>query len=263
MKVTTIIDNSAIDDRLAVEHGLSLYIETETHNILFDAGQTSNFSFNAQTLDIDLSKVDLAILSHGHYDHSGGLAHFLHINNHAPIYLNRSAFSPFYHGEARYIGIDPALKNCDRLIFTDDTYSIDDGLTLYSCNEKHPLFPIDSAGLTILENSVYQNDFFLHEQYLLIEENEKKVLISGCSHKGILNIAHWFQPDHLFGGFHFMNLDPTTSDKATLEAAAKNLLQYKTTYYTGHCTGLAQFEYMKTIMGDKLHPLQGGCVYII
>ena len=56
---------------------------------------------------VDLAAVDLAVLSHGHYDHGGGLARFLELNSTAPVYLNEHAFEPHYHGAERYIGLDP------------------------------------------------------------------------------------------------------------------------------------------------------------
>lgn len=260
MKIVTLIENSARSEDLAAEHGLSLYIETNGRKILFDSGASDAFADNAEKLGIDLNKVDLAILSHGHYDHSGGLLHFLERNKTAPIYLSKYAFSDCYHGQDRYIGIDPALKGNPRLIYTEDVCVLAEGLTLFSCNEKEQRHPIDSAGLTVLEDGFYKDDIFLHEQYLLIEENNKRILISGCSHKGILNIAAWFRPDVLIGGFHFMNFNPETKDSEFLLAAAEELLRYPTVYYTGHCTGQAQYEYMKAIMGDSLHPIQGGCM---
>ena len=258
MKIITLIENTAGREDLAAEHGLSLYIETEQHKILFDAGASSAFAENAERLGVDLRSVDTAILSHGHYDHSGGLMRFLEINQTAPVYMSKYAFSNCYHGDDRYIGIDQSLKGNPRIRFTDDVCMIAEGLTLFSCNEKERSHPTDSFGLTVLENGEYQDDLFLHEQYLLIEEGGKRVLISGCSHKGILNIAKWFMPDVLVGGFHFMNLDPQTEDASELYLAAETLAQYSTNYYTGHCTGSVQFEYMKAIMGHKLHAISGG-----
>ena len=262
MKIITLIENSAISDSFSSEHGLSLYIETKECKILFDAGQTDAFAINAEKLGIDLTAVDFAVLSHGHYDHSGGLQRFLQINQKAPIYLSKYASNPYYHGSERYIGIDPNLLNCERLILTGETHIINENMALYSCNENTAPFPIDSAGLTVLQNGQYVDDLFLHEQYLLIEEKSKKVLISGCSHKGILNIAEWFKPDILIGGFHFMNIDPS-AEAHKLNKAANQLLTYPTTYYTGHCTGTEQFSYMKSIMGNKLHSISSGSEIII
>ena len=77
MRVTMLLDNIAADPRLVAEHGLSLYLETGDHKILFDAGQSSAFAENAEKLGVDLREVDFAVLSHGHYDHGGGLERFL------------------------------------------------------------------------------------------------------------------------------------------------------------------------------------------
>lgn len=263
MLIVTLMENTSSRDDLVAEHGLSLYIEAGGRKILFDSGQTDGFIANAETLGIDLSAVDLAILSHGHYDHSGGFHRFLDINDHAPLYMSQYATSPCYHGSDRYIGIDSQLALSDRVILCEDDVRISDTISLHSCNKMSRPFPVDSAGLTVLQNKEYKDDCFYHEQYLLIKEDGKNVLISGCSHKGILNIAQWFQPDVLIGGFHFMNLDPNTSDKDTLYDAAHNLMKYDTVYYTGHCTGSEQYAYMKQIMGETLHPITCGTTIII
>ena len=78
LKITTLIENQpGQDERLAFEHGLSLFIEFAGKRLLFDTGQTGAFADNAEKLSIDLSQLDAVILSHGHYDHSGGLARLL------------------------------------------------------------------------------------------------------------------------------------------------------------------------------------------
>ena len=120
--------------------------------------------------------------------------------------------------------------------------------------------PIDPAGLTVERGGVRVPDDFLHEQYLLIEEEGKRVLISGCSHRGILNIADRFRPDVLIGGFHFFKQEP--SSPKVLRAAEK-LLSYPTVYYTGHCTGTEQFAVMKKRMADRLHALSTGTEIIL
>ena len=85
MKIYTLMENTTCNEALACEHGLSLYIEAAGKRILFDAGQTGAFADNAEKMGIDLSQVDICILSHGHYDHGGGLKRFLEVNDHAPI----------------------------------------------------------------------------------------------------------------------------------------------------------------------------------
>ena len=95
MKITALIENTSARG-LPTEHGLSLFVETAEHKFLFDMGQTDLFARNAETLGIALSKVDFAVLSHGHYDHGGGLNTFLALNDHAPVYMSRYAFEPHY-----------------------------------------------------------------------------------------------------------------------------------------------------------------------
>ena len=251
MKITALTENTS-QCGLPVEHGLSLYIQTDTHTILFDTGQTDLFARNARTLGLDLRAVDLAVLSHGHYDHGGGLQAFLSINQTAPVYLHRLAFEPHYNGE-RYNGLDPALLQSDRLIFTEGVTEIAPGLTLDDCNRREKICDFGSFGLDKLVNGRRLPDDFLHEQYLLIEEQGKRVLISGCSHKGIVNIAHWFRPDVLVGGFHFFKLPADD----TLRGYAKQLAAMDIRYETCHCTGVEQFAFMKRFM-PELHYLSAG-----
>ena len=103
-------------------------------------------------------------------------------------------------------------------------------------------------------------DEFRHEQYLSIREagSGKHVVISGCSHKGILNIMGWLEPDALIGGFHFMGLDTQGEGKAELDHAAEALAQHDCTYFTCHCTGKKQFDYLKEKLGERLHYFAGG-----
>lgn len=253
MKITALLENTALREDMKTEHGLSLYIEASDKKILFDMGQSDLFYENAKTLGIDLSLVDIAILSHGHYDHGGGLRKFLEINDRAPIYVNKDAFLPHYNGTQKYIGLDTALLDNSRIIFTDGEYKISEALTLISSTcipTRHP--PLDS-GLTEKVGDAFINDDFRHEQYLLITENQKEILISGCSHKGILDITEYFSPDVLIGGFHYSKL--ALDD--FLISASKELALYKTKFYTCHCTGYEQFNFMRSYM-HSLHYLSCG-----
>ena len=253
MRVTCLLENTSLRHDILPQHGLSLFIETQSHQILFDMGQTGLFAENAERLGVNLKKVDLAILSHGHYDHGGGLPTFLSLNDHAPIYLIRHAFGDYYNGTEKYIGLDQSLKSHPRLIFTEDQTILGDGMTLLSCNEKQRPHSFGSFGLTRRTEVGFEDDPFLHEQYLLIEENGKRILISGCSHKGILDIVDWFTPDVLVGGFHLSKL-PLADQLAQI---AHRLNEQKTTYYTCHCTGEEQYAFMKQRM-EHLHYLSCG-----
>lgn len=252
MKLITLMENTACREGLVCEHGLSLYMETETRKVLFDAGQSGAFVENAEKLGVDLGSVDMAILSHGHYDHGGGLSRFLEVNENAPVYLSRHAFGIHFNAREAYIGLEPGLQKSSRLIFTDGAESLGGGLTLHTLDVP----PADTSGLKVLEEGQLRPEDFRHEQYLLIEEKGRRILISGCSHKGILNIMEAFQPDILIGGFHFMKVEAAE----WLKAAAEELLRYPAVYYTGHCTGQRQFAILKEVMGERLHYLAAGSV---
>ena len=96
MKITTLLENKTTCDALRCEHGLSLYIETAKHKILFDSGASDAFWENAKALGIDLAQVDIAFLSHAHNDHCGGLLTFLRGNRTAKVYLQKEAFGDYY-----------------------------------------------------------------------------------------------------------------------------------------------------------------------
>ena len=258
MKITCLAENTTSDPRFLAEHGLSLLIETDGTKLLFDMGQTDLFAENAKKMDIDLSAVDIAIISHGHYDHGGGLDTFMQINSTAPIYISQYAFEPHYNATGKYIGLDPTLNINDRLVFTKEKTVIGEGLTLFSCNSAEKKFNTATQGMTVMANNKTIPDDFRHEQYLLIEEKDKRVLISGCSHKGILDIAHWFSPDVLIGGFHFSKL-PLDS---TLTEYAKLLGSMGISYYTCHCTGTEQFNFMKPHIGSLFYLSTGETVTI-
>lgn len=258
MKITVLCENTTCSRSIGAEHGLSLYIRTERHKLLFDMGQSDLFLKNAQALGIDLAEVDIAVVSHGHYDHGGGLGAFLDINKKAPVYISKHAFGEHYNGEGKYIGLDPLLLDSTRLIPVDDYLRIDGELELFSCNERERKYGTDPFGLGIKKDGNIIPDEFLHEQYLCISENGKRTVISGCSHKGIFNIMGWFLPDVLVGGFHFMKLDPMSDGEGNLTKAAELLMRYPAEYYTGHCTGETQFTFLKGFMGDKLHYISSG-----
>jgi len=145
-------------------------------------------------------------------------------------------------------------------VLTGDAHTIAPGLTLRSCNGLPRPVPTDSFGLTERVGQFFLPDDFRHEQYLLVREGDKRILFSGCSHKGILNILHWFRPDVLVGGFHFKQLDPNSEQ---LRRYGEAMAKYDTIFYTGHCTGEEQFQALKPILGDRLRAISTGAVITI
>ena len=242
MKITVLCEDTCARKGLAAEHGLSLYIETDTHRILFDMGQTDLFARNAAALGIDLSAVDVAVLSHGHYDHGGGLDAFLQMNRKAEVWVSEHAFGNYYSSPEKYIGLEKSLRAHPRVRFVGEYAKIAEGVELFACNMREKCVPVCAYGLTELQSGAHVPDCFLHEQYLLLDG---ETLISGCSHKGILNIAAWFPVKRVVGGFHFVKLDPAGAGRAVLDAAAERLEATGMDFYTCHCTGVGQYGYLK------------------
>ena len=119
-------------------------------------------------------------------------------------------------------------------------------------------YPDSAQGMHVKTGSGILPDTFAHEQYLIIEENGRRIVVSGCSHRGVLNIVSWLKPDVLIGGFHFMKLDPENDGAEALKRMAAELLKYDAKYYTCQCTGVAQYNLLKSIMGDKLEYISTG-----
>ncbi len=144
---------------------LSLYIETEKHKLLLDTGQTDAVVKNAGMLGIDLSAVNTVILSHGHYDHSGGIIPFSQINHTAQIIMQRKAAEPHYNG-ARYIGIDKAILDLPNVRLIDGDVRLDDELFLFGGITGRRCYPQGNRKLSRMENGEKIPDDFSHEQCL-------------------------------------------------------------------------------------------------
>ena len=129
MIIRVLMENTAQSPDLIAEHGLSLYIETGEHRILFDMGQSGIFMRNAERRGIDLTKVEFAVISHGHYDHGGALEKFFSVNSTAKVYIQRGAFLPHFrvmNGEWKYNGIDRAFADHPQVVLLDGDAVIDE-----------------------------------------------------------------------------------------------------------------------------------------
>lgn len=259
MKITVLAENTACSDSFGAEHGLSLYIETKGKKLLFDMGQTALFAENALRLGVDLSAVDHAFLSHGHYDHGGGLKTFLSLNTQASVYLADTAFGNYYNAAGKYIGLDRELENNPRLIKTGDlAVTVTDTLSFTGLNAALKDASIDPAGLTVLEGAVHSPERFLHERYLVIEEQGRRIVFSGCAHKGAVNIVNVLRPNVFVGGFHLSKLETRGDGASRLTQTAQDLSAATDLCCTCHCTGAEQYGFLKTVMGDKLCYLSAG-----
>lgn len=265
MRIVTLIENTPGRCGCASEHGLSLYIETGRHRLLLDAGATDASLRNAARLGIDPAGIDTVVLSHGHYDHTGGVTAFAAVNPRAVIYLRSNADGAFYHGE-KYIGINRAILSLPQLRAVRGDLRIDEELSLFTGVTGRRHWPESNLELSrrAPDGSATQDDFS-HEQYLVIRSCGRSLLLSGCAHNGILNILDRYrelyhdEPDAVVSGFHMKKSGEYSNDEIrTIRAVAAELKSTKSMYYTGHCTGEPAFEIMAEIMGDQLKHLHSG-----
>ena len=270
MVIKVLAENTAISQQYKTEHGLSLYIETGNHKILFDTGGSGIFLKNAKKLGVNIEDVDLVVISHGHLDHGGGLKSFLRENIKASVYLHPKAFGKHYSERPKglaFIGLDEALINNDRVLFTSDHFSIDNGIELFSNISGKELLPLSNKALKMEKEDRIVEDTFEHEQNLIITEAGRNMLFSGCAHNGIINIIGRFielkksPPDYVFGGFHLYNPSTKTSEApALITLIGETLKKTDSKYYTCHCTGIDAYGQLKSIMGEQLEYLATGSV---
>lgn len=264
MRIITLLENTPGSNALCkFEHGLSFYIETEKHKLLFDTGASKYFSENAAVLGIDLTQIDLVVLSHGHFDHAGGIPELHKINPRVKIIAQNTCKQNHYNGD-KFIGIDANIPSFDQWHEISGDMEIDAELYVFTGvnGKKYPAR--GNFTMTKEIDGVKSQDDFLHEQNLVIHENGKSVLLCGCSHNGIINILDHYHklfgdyPEIVIGGFHLKLDEYTEADFENVRAIAKELKDIPSKFYTGHCTGPIAYPVLKEIMGDKLDELHSG-----
>ena len=268
MKIINLMEDTKGNADCIAEHGLSFYIETKQHKLLMDTGATEATWKNAAKLGIDLTEVDTVILSHGHYDHTGGLLSFVEKNPIAKIYMQRKAGGDYYNfkeGWEKYIGIDKRILELPQLQLVDGDLKIDDELFLFSGITGRKYFAKGNLILKQKVNGTFVQDAFEHEQCLVIKQQEKYVLLSGCAHNGMINILDKYRelysanPDMVISGFHMMQKEAYSKEEIkNISEIAKELKEIDAIFYTGHCTGLPAYEIMKKIMGEQLQYVHSG-----
>ncbi len=252
MRIVSLVENTT-ETKMRVKHGLSLYIETKSHRLLFDLGPDKTLFENAKRKNIDLSEVDIVIISHGHMDHGGALGKFLEVNHTAKVYIQRSAFEPHYSKTAFIkipVGLDKSLMNNAQMVLLDGDCIIDDELSLFTVSDSSRCHsPMNDV---LLDKK--GRDRFEHEQNLIIKQN-KTALIMGCGHTGVVNAmktAEQYHPDICVGGFHLCNpVTGKTVSRELLDSIAQELGEYKDTeFYTCHCTGMKAFKRLSSKLGS-------------
>ncbi len=266
MKVTALVENTS-EKGLPVEHGLSLYIERNNgQKLLFDLGQGDLFAENAKRLGCPIDTVDLCIVSHGHYDHGGGLSTFLGLNQQANVYIHKDAFLPHYSLKdfgLKYIGLDTSLEHNERLMACGDHTELGNGICLFANVHGNCCNPVGNKLLFGPEKT--QNDAFGHEQNLVVQEGDKTILFAGCAHTGIVNIVNkasetiGHAPTHIFAGMHLVKSGlPENEENQFISRLANELVHFNCKLFTMHCTGKPQYDKLKALMGERIDYLSCG-----
>lgn len=268
MRLINLMENTEGACALHAEHGLSIYVETDSHRLLVDTGASEKTWENAARLGVDLTQIDTVFLSHGHYDHAGGILSFAAINPKAKIYMHRLAGGDFYDvkgGGERYIGIDKEILKLPQCVLLEGGVRLDEELSVFGNVTGRRKRPKNNLILKKKLAGSFEQDSFSHEQYIVVEAEGKRILLSGCAHNGILNILDRFRelyggsPDLVISGFHMMKKEAYDAGEVELiRDVAAELKDMNTYFYSGHCTGLPAFAIMKEIMGEKLQYMHSG-----
>ena len=260
LQITTLSENTAGLRNLVGERGLSILIETEGPNILFDTGQSISASHNADILGIDLSKINKIVLSHGHYDHTGGLKQILRrIGKRIEIIAHPDIWAAKYNRqEDRYIGIPFHRQTLESLgaefNLTKEpvrvTASIMTSGEIPMTTDYENIEPY----LQVKENGGFKPDKLLDDQALIINTESGLVVILGCAHRGIINTLHHARRltgvktiHAVLGGCHLID---ATEERIYLTIAALKELGVQR-IGVSHCTGLPASAIMAQEFGDK------------
>lgn len=273
MKITALIENKARHE-LAYEHGLAVHIEFEGNHYLLDTGASDQFVMNAKQLNVDLSLIKAAFLSHSHYDHSGGYGGFFGVNSEAKVYVQEEAKESCYIKilmYKRYIGIPQNLLSSyhNRFVYVNKNTEVAPGVWVIRHTTKG-LEQIAKKAHFYREGKLgLQADDLLHEQSLVFVKDQGVVILNSCCHAGVdcvveevLEVFPGHQVLAVIGGFHLMGLRGPQSksmSKAKIEALGQRLIDLGVKeIYTGHCTGDPAFEILHNKFTKQVHHFHAG-----
>ena len=259
MRITTIVDNTA-SGKMWAEHGQAILIEKDGTNILFDTGQTPEvLRYNMGNLGISPDEIDIVALSHGHYDHTGGLPWLVRTNHSLEIYGHPDVFSEKYsEREKRYIGMpDRSREISDRFHEITGPYEIAEGVTLLGeipvPNREE--WENGHRGMLLKDGEDYVPDPLKDDTAVIIDMGEGIILVTGCSHSGITNIIEYAEKTGgkdvmlVIGGMHM-----SSAPKSLIDSTIDYMKEKKFMVMPGHCTGFNAMSIMKNGLGYRMRP---------
>ena len=266
IQITILIENTACKAGLKTEHGLSFWIEYGNNKILFDTGQSESILYNAKTLDIDLAQTDAIILSHGHYDHAGGLPSVINIALNAKIYLHPAATEPKFSKNVsgvKSIGMSDSAKKAIRgrhVIWTATPAQLFPGIAVTGQVPRMNDFE-DVGGAFFVDENCQKPDDLLDDQTLFIESAKGLIVVLGCAHSGVVNTLDYISKSTgqnkiyaVVGGMHLLRASRMRIAN-TIEAFKKYDIQKVVPL---HCTGRKAMEDLKHALGNKCMFLGAG-----
>jgi 7,8-dihydropterin-6-yl-methyl-4-(beta-D-ribofuranosyl)aminobenzene 5'-phosphate synthase len=264
VRVTVLVDDEAERPGLRAAHGLALWIELADHRVLFDTGPGDVVLENADRIGIELAAADAIVLSHGHVDHSGGLAAVAHRAGGAAIFAGPKVTRRKYARKAeglREIGLAHQTVNAvaHRLRIAEDDHRIVPGVRVLAQFASQFARPEDNKRLLVHGGAGMIQDPFSDEIALLVDTRAGPVLVTGCSHSGIRNvvskaISRAGPIAGVIGGLHLRR----ERDEVVLDAA--DALAGIPRIVVGHCTGDAQIRLLRSRLGERVRRFRTGSV---
>lgn len=273
MKFQFLIENKTDTPGCVAEHGLSIYIEAQGKKLVFDAGASALFAQNAKKLDVDLSRAEALIISHGHYDHTGGVPEFCRINREAPLYIHKDAFYESYGTEKGKIEDKPCgirwteeerRQIEPRIIKTEEPVWLTENIVISGTIPADPNCQQTEHFYRRLPDNTLVLDDMAHEQILVIREKEGLYVFSGCSHKGVIPAVSYARK--LFGGERIAALTAGmhlySAGREMRERVVGQILSEKMdTVIPVHCTGINAICDLKATLGEKCIAAATGSSY--